>query len=99
MFAALIAAGPAFAGEVAAGAPVAPWRQLTADNGAAGIWQSPVRFRGLAGLELVLRAPDDGAPSRGLFFRAGGGLRIGARGSFDPGSGDLRAIFALRLDF
>ena len=97
--AALVPAGPAIAGEVGADVPEAPWHRLTADGGEAGFRQYPAGFRGLTGFELVLREADDGVPRRGLFFRVGDRLRIGAQGSFDPGSGNLRAIVALKLDF
>ena len=99
VFAALVPVGPALAGEVGAGAPAVPWLGLPADGGEAGVWQSPTEFRGLAGFEFFLREADEGMFSRGLFFRAGDGLRIGAQGSLDLDSGDLSAIFALKLDF
>ena len=99
VFAALVPVGPAIAGEVGAGGPAVPWYRLPADDGEAGFRQSPTDFQGLAGFEFVLREADEGMSSRGLFFRAGDGLWIGAQGSIDLGSGDLSAIFALKLDF
>ena len=99
LLAALAPVAPALAGEVAADAPAAPWQRLPADDGEAGFRHYPAGFRGRTGFELVLREADEGVPWRGLFFRAGGGLRIGAQGSFDAGSGNLRAIVALKLDF
>jgi hypothetical protein len=97
--AALVPVSPAIAGEVAADVPPVPWHHVLPDDGEAGFLQSPAGFRGLTGLEPVLREADDGVPWRGLFFHAGDGLRIGAQGSFDPGSGNLRAMVALKLDF
>ncbi len=99
VFAALVPVGPATAGEVGAADSAVPWHRLPADDGEAGFRQSPTDFRGLAGFEFVLREADQGSPSRGLFFRAGDGLRIGAQGGIDFGSGDLRAIVTLKLDF
>ncbi len=97
--AALVPVGPAIAGEVAAEVLAVPWQRLPADGWEDGFRQYPAGFRGLTEFELVLREADDGVPWRGLFFRAGDGLRIGAQGSFEPGSGNLRVIVALKLDF
>ena len=97
--AALVLAGPAIAGEVTTGVPAAPWQRLTADSGDIGPSQYPIDFPGLTGSDFFLRKADDGGLWRGFFFGAGGGLRIGAQGSFDPGSGNLRAMIALKLDF
>ena len=99
VFAALVPVGPAIAGEVGAGVTAVPWHRLPADDGDAGFSQYPTEFRDLTGFEFSPREGDEGVPRRGLFFRAGDGLRIGAQGSFDPGSGDLHAIVALKLDF
>ena len=99
VFAALVPAAPAIAGEVGAGVPAVPWHRLPADDGEAGFRQDRAGFRGLTGLGFVLRQADEGVPWPGLFFRAGDGLWIGAQGSFNPGSGDLGAIAALKLDF
>jgi hypothetical protein len=97
--AALVLAGPAIAGEVTAEGPAAPWRRLPADGGEAGFSQNPAGFRGLLGFEFSPREGGAGASWHGVFFRAGGGLRIGAQGSLDSGSGNLRAIVALKFDF
>ena len=51
------------------------------------------------GLEFVWGEADDGLYPAGLFYRASPGFRIGAQGSFDPGSSDLRAVVAFKLDF
>jgi len=99
MLAALVPVGPAIAGEVGTGVSPAPWLPLPADDGEAGSRHYPAGFRGSTAFEFVLWEADDGVPWRGLFFRAGDGLRIGAQGSLDPGSGNLRAIVALKLDF
>ena len=97
--AALVPVGPAIAGEVVAEVLAVPWQRLPADGWEDGFRQYPAGFRGLTEFGLVLREVDDGVPWRGLFFRAGDGLRIGAQGGFDFDSGDLRAIVALKLDF
>jgi hypothetical protein len=97
--AALAPVGPAIAGEVGVEVPAVAWQRLPTDDGEVGFRRYPAGFRGLTGFELVLREADDGVPWRGLFFRVGGGLRIGAQGSFEPGSGNLRAIIALKLNF
>ena len=99
MLAACAPVGPANAGEVVAEVLAVPWQRLPAGGGEAGFRQYPAGFRGLTEFELVLREADDGVPWRGLFFRAGDRLRIGAQGSFEPGSGNLRVIVALKLDF
>ena len=99
MLAALAPVEPAIAGEVGADVPPVPWHQILPDDGEASFRQNPDGFQGLTGLELVLREADNGVPWRGLFFRAGDRLRIGAQGSLDSGSGNLRAIIALKLDF
>ncbi len=99
MFAALIPAGPAVAGEAPTGVYALPWQRLLADNGGAGFRPGPTDLRGLTGVEPLVREAADGVPWRGLYFRAGRGLRVGAEGAFDPGFGDLRAIVALKLDF
>jgi hypothetical protein len=99
MLAAPVPVGPAGAGEIGAGVSAAPWQGPPAGGGEAGFQPDPAGFPGLAALEFVIRETDEGAPSRGLFFRAGDGLRLGAQGSFDSGSGDLRALIALRLNF
>ncbi len=99
VFASLVPVGPAIAGEVTTVVPAVPWHRLPADGGEAGFRQYRAGFQDLAGFEFVLREADESVPWRGLFFRAGDGLRIGAQGSFEPGSGNLRAIVALKLDF
>ncbi len=99
VLAALAPVGPAIAGEAAADVPPVTWHRLPADDGEAGFRRSPAGSRGLTGLEFVLREADEGVPWRGFFFRAGDGLQIGAQGSLDPGSGNLRAIVVLKLDF
>ena len=99
MLAAPAPVGTANAGEVGADAPPVPWHRLPADDRQAGVGQYLAGFRGLTGLGLASREADDGVPWHGLFLRAGDGLRIGAEGSFNPGSGGLRAIVALKLDF
>ena len=97
--AALVPVGSAIAGEVAAGGPAMLWHHLQVDDGGAGVSHYPRDFRGLMGFEFSPREVGEGVTWRGLFFRAGDGLRIGAQGSFEPGSGNLRAIVALKLDF
>jgi len=97
--AALVPAGLAIAGEAPTGIPALPWQRLPADDGGAGFRPDPAGFWGLTGLEPVLREADDGASWRGLYFRAGRGLRVGAEGAVDPGFSHLRAIVALKLDF
>jgi hypothetical protein len=97
--AALAPVGPAIAGEVGVGVPAVPWHRLPAGDGEAGFQQDPAGFLGLTGLEFVLLEVDEGVPWRSLFFRAGDGLRIGAQGSLDPGSGNLRAMVVLKLNF
>ncbi len=99
MFAALVPVGPAIAGEVAVGDPAVLWQHLPEGGRDAGFSQYPADFRDWTGFGFSPWGADGGAPWRGLFFRAGDGLRIGAQGSLDPGSGDLRAVVALKLDF
>ena len=51
------------------------------------------------GLEFIWGEADGELYPAGLFFRASPGIRIGAQGSFDPGSSELRAVVAFKLDF
>ncbi|MFQ5567265.1 MAG: hypothetical protein ACE5EU_13010 [Paracoccaceae bacterium] len=97
--AALVPAGPAIAGEATAGGPAAPWQRLPAHGWGAGPAHYPADFRGLAGSAFSPGEGGGGAPWGGVFLGAGDGLRIGALGSRDARSGDLRAIVALELDF
>ena len=97
--AALAPVGPAMAGEVAAEGSVAPWQRLPAGGAEPGSWQDPAGFRDPTEFELTLRETDDGALWRGLYFRVGDRLQIGAEGGIDFGSGGLRAIIALKLEF
>ncbi len=97
--AALVLAGPAIAGEVAAGVPAAPWHRLPTDGGDIFSSRYPANFQDLKGLGFSSWEVDEGLPWSGLLFYAGDGLRIGALGSLDTGSGNLGAIVALKLDF
>ena len=98
-FAALVPVGPAIAGEVTTVVSAVPWHRLPADGGEAGSRDYSAGLWGLQGFEFLPWEAVESMPWRGLFFRAGDGLRIGAQGSFEPGSGNLRAIVALKLDF
>ena len=75
------------------------WHRLPADDEEPGFRQYPRDFWGRAGFEFVLREVVEGAPARDLFFRAGDRLGIGAQGSYDFDSNDLRAIVSLKLEF
>ena len=99
MLAAFAPVGPAIAGEVTTVVTAVPWHRLPADGGEAGSRDYSAGLWGLQGFEFLPWEVDESMPWRGLFFRAGDGLRIGAQGSFEPGSGNLRAIVALKLDF
>lgn len=99
MFAGLVAAAPATAGELAPEGQPVPWQRLPADGGATSFSQNPPGIPGLRGLEFSPRDAWDGVARHGLFFRAGDGVRIGAQGEIGAGFDSLLAIFALRLDF
>ncbi len=97
--AAITPAEPAIAGEVEAGVSAVPWGHASPEGDETGFAQFPAGFQSSQRFGLSLREADESLPSDGLFFRTGDGLRIGGQGSYDPGSGDLRAIVALKLDF
>ncbi len=99
VLAALAPVGPAIADEVGVDVPPVSWHHILPDDRAAGFRQDPAGSWGLTGFEFSPWEADEGVPWRGLFFRAGDGLRIGAQAIFEPGSGNLRAIVALKLDF
>jgi len=99
LLAALAPVGPTIADQVTTDVPAVPWHGLAADTGEAAFPRYPAGLPGATEFEFLLRETGDRLPLRGLFFRTADGLRVGAQGSFDPHSGDLRAIFALQLDF
>jgi hypothetical protein len=59
-------------------------------------WRLPGPF---SGFTLSRKRTSDGIRPDGIFFQAGEGVAVGASGSIDLGSGNLRALLALRLDF
>lgn len=50
-------------------------------------------------VSLSLRSFGDGHPPPGLYFQTDERVMIGAQGMIDPGSGRVRAMIVLRLDF
>ena len=95
----LVAVGPAMGDEVTAGAPPSPWHRLSPGGSDVGFQPDPAGLRDLPVTPFFLRRAERLLSSRGLFFDAAEGLRIGAQGSFNPGSGNLRAIVCLKLEF
>jgi hypothetical protein len=76
---------------------VAPWQGLF--DGSVGSPESQAGWHHTMGFEFVSGEANGDQRLGGVFFQTNEGLRIGARGSFDPGSGTMSAIFALKLDF
>ena len=99
VLAALASMAPATAGEVTALPGAAPWQGLPDGGTVVGPPERQAGWPISSGFEFVPGGGNGDQHSGGLFFRTSEGLRIGARGSINPGSGNMSAIFALRLEF
>ena len=98
-FAVLASTAPAIADEEKGSSGVASWQGL-ADGGAVVEFpEGQAGWHNFPAIEFSQGEGDAVQRMGGLFFQANRGLHIGARGGFNPGSGNLSAIFALKLDF
>ena len=95
----LLSMPPAFADEAKALPGIASLLGLADVNTVDGLPDRWASWQNSPVFEFVPGRGNGNHRSGGLFFRTSEGLLIGARGNFNPGSGDMSAGFAFRLEF